>query len=142
MRCRFGYVEFSHGMLGRCMAHKPISWSAWCVFDGADRHESVLVQVGQGNVSSGQAVYFVETTLLVSKRATASVAEWDALWRGESRQCWLGLVWSRQAKETTYTVGVVVASMLLGGMHPGKLGHVSARPVVVMLGWLWKPPSF
>ena len=46
-----------------------------------------------------------------------------------------GLVMACQVTETTYTVGVVAASMPQGGMNQGKLGHGWLRPVVSMLFW-------
>jgi len=111
----------------RCTARlvtQPLSWSAWCAFDGAERDQLGLGLIGRGNARSGQAESVMETTLSVSERAAASVAEWDALRPVKSVQVLVRLVTLRYVPSSHgnhHREGTRLDQGGRGGMQSGEL---------------------
>jgi hypothetical protein len=80
-------------------------------------------------VGFGRSWQHMETSLVVGTCASSRTR--SGINYGESRQCLVGQVafrcgWVCSVKETTYTVGVVAASMLQGGMDCGRARYVRA----------------
>ncbi len=139
-------VESGSALSCWCMAIKPLSWSAWCVFGGAERDRFWFVTSGLGLSVQAPVRLVLRTALVVGTTAssmTRSGMEFGPLRRGME---WQGALGSSSASSVAVSSGMsckplswsasVRRRASRSGMNQGEVSRVPLRCVLLCSGRL------